>query len=111
MSETGQMIKGFYKIFRLFNFDGGINVSAGEQDIADNECQVLENFSISEQGVLTKRKGLRRINPENLEIEIPDAVGYNNVNFETNQAETQSEDAPPAPTPPVQPSAPDGYGP
>ena len=114
MSEVGKQIKGYYKVFRLFNWDLGLNSSASPTDIDDRELQDVENLSLDEQGVLKKRKGLRRINPQIILDELPAAggdQGYNDPNFPDAYPETNSQSPPPSPTPPVQPDGyDDGYG-
>jgi len=62
----GKQSAGNFQIVRITDFSGGLNTTNSPNNIADNELVEIENFLIDERGVLKKRRGLRRINTQEL---------------------------------------------
>jgi len=83
-SPVGKFEAGVYSLFRLENWDAGLNTSASTNAIADNELTEMENFVVSEKGVLKKRNGLRRMNPQELQAEITIDFGSPDQEAESN---------------------------
>lgn len=83
-SPTGKYAAGVYGLFRLTDWNAGLNTSASPNAIADNECERLENFVLSEQGVLKKRPGLRRMTPEDIQANIVTEFGSDDQSTDTN---------------------------
>lgn len=80
MGQYGRNSIGPYQIARLFDWSAGLNTTNSPTDIQDNECTILENFLISEKGVLKKRNGLRAMNDEEL-LADPLPYDYDNPNI------------------------------
>lgn len=105
-SPYGKYQAGVYQLFRLTDWSGGLNSTDSPSALEDNELQELQNMLISEKGVLKRRYGLRRMNPEEL---VPELSGleygdFNNqdgVNFDANNAR-RNPDPDPGPPPPGQ---------
>lgn len=81
-SQFGRPSAGVYQLFRITDFDGGLNTADSPNSIEDNELQLMENLVVTEKGVLKKRKGLRRMNPQELQADV--TTDFGNADFSFN---------------------------